>query len=64
VPAPGRSRTEALVVVGLFLLGGIPSVIMRPAPLHFGVVDLLLAYLPAAWLPRHVARRVASRRGR
>jgi hypothetical protein len=27
-------------------------------------VDLHLAYLPAAWLAQHAARRIAARRGR
>jgi hypothetical protein len=62
--APGRARTAALVVGGFFLLGGIASVFMLPAPPWFSAVDLLLAYLPAAWLAQHAARRIASRRGR
>jgi hypothetical protein len=60
VVAPGSSLRAALVVGGFFLLGGIASVFLLPAPLWFSVVDLLLAYLPAAWL----GHRVASRLGR
>ena len=60
--APARSRTAALVVGGFFLLGGLASVFMLPAPPWFSVVDLLLAYLPAAWLGHRLAVRVAARR--
>jgi hypothetical protein len=61
--ASGRSLRVALMVGGFFLLGGIASVVMLPAPLWFSVVDLLLAYLPAAWLGHRFAAGV-SRRGR
>ncbi|MGZ8272415.1 MAG: hypothetical protein ACXWUM_00780 [Burkholderiaceae bacterium] len=60
--APGRSMMVALVVGSFFLLGGIASVFLLPAPLWFSVVDLLFAYLPAAWLGRRVAMRLAGER--
>jgi len=53
--APGRSATPAYVVGGLFLLGGIANVLMLPAPAWFSALDLLLAYLPAAWLGNTLA---------
>lgn len=34
----------------VFLLGGIAAVVMIPAPLWYNVTDLLLAYIPMAWL--------------
>lgn len=34
----------------VFLLGGIGAVLMIPAPLWYNVTDLLLAYIPMAWL--------------
>lgn len=40
----------ALGVGVLFLLGGIAAVFMIPAPAWFVAVDLILAYLPMAWL--------------
>lgn len=61
--ASARALRAALVVGGFFLLGGIASVFLLPAPLWFSAVDLLLAYLPAAWLGHRLAARV-SRRGR
>lgn len=33
-----------------FLLGGIAASVMFPAPLWFKIVDLVLAYIPMAWL--------------
>ena len=60
--APGKSATPAYVVGGLFLLGGVANVIMLPAPAWFSAVDLLLAYLPAAWLGNTLAAR-SFRRG-
>jgi hypothetical protein len=55
--APQRSPTPAYVVGGFFLLGGIANVVLLPAPLWFSAVDLLLAYLPAAWLGQWLAGR-------
>jgi len=37
--------------------GGIGAVAMIPAPLWFSVLDLLLAYLPAAWLGHWLVAR-------
>ena len=62
--APGPSPTPAYAVGGLFLLGGIASVFMLPAPVWFSVVDLLLAYLPAAWLGQALAVRARHARAR
>ena len=56
---PTKTSGPAYVVGGLFLLGGIINVLMLPAPLWFIVLDLVAAYLPAAWL----GHRVASLRG-
>ncbi|MDZ4748099.1 MAG: hypothetical protein SH808_06395 [Saprospiraceae bacterium] len=40
----------AMVVGGLFLLGGIANVFMLPSPMWFNVVDLIGAYIPMAYL--------------
>lgn len=60
--AGGRSAIPAYVVGGLFLLGGIANVIMLPAPVWFSAVDLILAYLPFAWLGQALAARTLDRR--
>lgn len=41
-----------------FLMGGITAATMLPAPLWFIVADLLLAYLPMAWLGLTLANRI------
>jgi hypothetical protein len=56
--APGRSAVAAYIVGGLFLLGGIANAFMLPAPAWFVGADLLLAYLPAAWLGQALAKRL------
>lgn len=56
VLAPGRTPGPALAVGVLFLLGGIINAILLPAALWFIVVDLVLAYLPAAWLGHRLTK--------
>lgn len=58
--APERSIVAALVVGVLFFVGGCANVVMLPPPLWFNVVDLVLGYLPFAWLGYRLA---APRRG-
>lgn len=50
----------ALAVGVLFLAGGIAACFMIPAPAWFMAADLLLAYLPMAWLGAKVARRLGQ----
>lgn len=45
----------ALVVGGIFFIGGIIASVMIPAPLWFIVLDLVLAYFPMAWIGRQLA---------
>lgn len=58
VLSPGRTSGPAMVVGFAFLLGGTINVLLLPAPLWFNALDLVVAYLPMAWL----AHRLASRR--
>lgn len=47
----GRALPAACAVGGVFCAGGIAAVQMIPAaPLWFDVLDLVVAYLPMAWL--------------
>lgn len=57
-----RSSRPAYAVGALFLAGGIANIFMLPAPVWFSAADLLLAYLPAAWLGHQLAIR-GLRRG-
>src|SRR5262245_7412280 len=52
---PGRTAGPAWAVGVLFLCGGLANAFMLPAPAWFIALDLLLAYLPAAWLGRRLA---------
>ena len=40
----------ALAIGGLFLLGGIIVNFMLPGPTWFAVADIVLAYIPMAWI--------------
>ena len=60
VLTPGRTSGPAWVVGCAFLIGGIINVVMLPAPLWFCVLDLVVAYLPAAWLGHRVASHRAG----
>ncbi len=48
----------AYVVGGLFLAGGISAACMIPAPAWFIVLDLVVAYIPMAWLGARLGRRL------
>ncbi|MGH8052929.1 MAG: hypothetical protein ACREP4_03250 [Stenotrophomonas sp.] len=51
------SRVPALLIGVLFLAGGVAACFMLPAPRWFEVLDVVLAYLPFAWLGYLLARR-------
>ena len=52
-------RVQVAYAVGvLFLCGGIAAVFMIPAPTWFVAADLLLAYLPMAWVAVQIGARV------
>ena len=55
--AAGHRSAMAWAVGVFFLLGGIAASTMIAAPTWFVVTDLLLAYLPPAWLGSRVASR-------
>ncbi len=57
--AQGKTAVPAYGVGCLFLVGGIANTFLLPAPVWFSVVDLLLAYLPTAWLGQTLAQRVS-----
>lgn len=55
--AASRRTALALVIGIVFLAGGIANAFMIPAPVWFVVVDLMVAYLPMAWLGSRLAPR-------
>ena len=40
------------------MVGGIAAAFMFPAPLWFIILDLVVAYLPMAWIATRLARRI------
>jgi hypothetical protein len=47
----------ALLIGGLFLIGGITNVLMLPSPTWFTIVDLVGAYIPMAYLGWALAKK-------
>lgn len=45
-----KKLSRALLIGGVFLLGGISNCVILPAPLWFEAVDILFAYLPMAFI--------------
>jgi hypothetical protein len=50
----------AFGIGGLFLLGGIMVNYMLPGPVWFAVVDIVLAYIPMAWIGGTIALKFTS----
>ncbi len=48
----------AFVIGGIFLAGGISAAYMIPAPTWFVVLDLVVAYIPMAWLGSKIGSKV------
>lgn len=57
IAATRRSLGACLVGV-IFLAGGIGATFMIPAPIWFVVLDLVVAYLPMAWLATRIGARM------
>lgn len=59
IAATHRARF-AYAVGAFFLLGGIAASVMFPAPTWFIALDLVVAYIPMAWLATKVGERRAA----
>ncbi len=55
--ASTRKKLMALIVGGLFLIGGIMVNFMIPAPTWFIALDLVVAYIPMAWIGGKLASK-------
>jgi hypothetical protein len=55
--AASHKMKFALTIGGLFLLGGIAVNYMLPGPTWFAVIDIVIAYLPMAWLGGKIASK-------
>jgi hypothetical protein len=53
--AANHKMKFALAIGALFLIGGIINAFMIPAPSWFIVADLLVAYIPMAWIAAKIA---------
>lgn len=55
----GSHKARMAYIVGvLFLCGGVAASFMIPAPVWFIALDLVLAYLPMAWLAIRIGSRL------
>lgn len=60
--AASHKAQIAYVIGALFLCGGVAASFLIPAPTWFIALDLLAAYLPAAWLGIQIGRRMKQGR--
>ena len=56
--AASHESHMAYVIGAVFLCGGVAAVFMIPAPTWFVALDLLVAYLPMAWLAIRIGSRL------
>jgi len=59
--AADHKMRYALIVGAVFLMAGIAACFIISAPLWFIVTDLLLAYIPMAWIGGSIAQRFAKK---
>lgn len=55
--AANRKRIFALLIGGVFLIGGIMMVVELPSPTWFNALDLVVAYFPMGWLGFILAKK-------
>jgi len=60
--AANNKMKFALSIGGLFMLGGIIVNYMLPGPTWFAFADIVLAYIPMAWLGGKIGTRLAQRK--
>lgn len=60
VAASTRRSALAYVIGALYLVGGITAAFIIPAPAWFIALDLLVAYIPMAWLGTCLGRSIRS----
>ncbi|MEN3322139.1 hypothetical protein VP395_00230 [Mariniflexile soesokkakense] len=60
--AASHKMTFSFVIGGLFLLGGIMVNYMLAAPIWFAILDILVAYMPMAWIGWEIANKIQKSR--
>lgn len=58
--AASHSGRLAFVIGVFFLIGGIAAAVMIGAPMWFNITDLLIAYVPMAWVGGAMANRISK----
>ena len=53
--AANRKMTFAITIGVVFFIGGLIMVLSLPSPMWFNALDLVLAYIPMAWLGHKIA---------
>lgn len=61
--AASHRSVFAYGISGVFLAGGIAAAVMIPAPIWFIVLDLVVAYVPMAWLATRLGHRIIGGAG-
>jgi hypothetical protein len=58
--APTHKMVFAFSIGSLFLIGGIIMCFLIPAPIWFIALDVLIAYIPMAWIGSKIAQKIAK----
>ncbi|MBL4715333.1 MAG: hypothetical protein JKX95_01765 [Bacteroidia bacterium] len=58
--AANHKMKFSLSIGGLFLLGGIMVNYMLPGPIWFAATDIVIAYIPMAWLGGKMAGKISK----
>lgn len=61
VIAANRKMTFALVIGGLFFIGGIMAAMWIPSSTGFVILDLVVAYVPMAWIGGKLGSRIGKK---
>lgn len=57
IATPLRGFTLAMVLGGLFFIGGLINILMLPSPMWFTLLDLGVAYIPMAYIGYYIAKK-------
>ena len=61
--AANHKMKFSLSIGGLFLVGGILINFMLPGPTWFAILDIIVAYIPMAWLGGKIALKFSKNNG-
>ena len=57
--AASHKMKFSYIIGGLFLIGGIMVNYMLPGPIWFAIIDILIAYIPMAWIGGKIAMKIS-----